>query len=60
MAKLNLMKLSNLIPGLGTHEEAPAKPIEVEWQLRPSVRACLLWDKRLNFDDGGVCDRRPR
>ncbi|HEX8896303.1 MAG TPA: hypothetical protein VF783_23490 [Terriglobales bacterium] len=27
-AKLNIMKLSNFIPGLRTHEGAPAKPID--------------------------------
>lgn len=51
MAKLNIMKLSNFIPGLRTHEGAPAKPIDVELQLRRSVLACLLWESQF-YEDG--------
>ena len=51
MAKLNIMKLSNFIPGLHTHEGAPAEPIDVELQLRRSVLACLLWESQF-YEDG--------
>jgi len=51
MAKLNIMKLSNLITGLRTHEGAPAKRIAVELQLRRSVLACLLWESQF-YEDG--------
>ena len=51
MAKVNIMKLSNFIPGLRTHEGAPAKPIDVELQLRRSVLACLLWESQF-YEDG--------
>jgi hypothetical protein len=51
MAKLNIMKLSSLIPGLRTFESGPAKPIGTELQLRRSVLACLLWESQF-YEDG--------
>jgi hypothetical protein len=51
MAKLNIMKLSNLISVARTHEGAPAKHISVELQLRRSVLACLLWENQF-YEDG--------
>ena len=51
MAKLNIMKLSNFIPGPRTHERATAKVIDVELQLRRSVLACLLWESQF-YEDG--------
>jgi hypothetical protein len=51
MARLNILELSKLIPGLRTHEGAPAKHISVELQLRRSVLACLLWESQF-YEDG--------
>ena len=51
MARLNILKLSNLIPGFRTHEGAPAKRVSVELQLRRSVLACLLWENQF-YEDG--------
>jgi 60 kDa SS-A/Ro ribonucleoprotein len=51
MARLNLMKLSNLIAPR-THEGAPASNISVELQLRRSVLACMLWESQ--FYESGV------
>jgi hypothetical protein len=36
MARLNVMKLSNLMPGPRTHEGAPARRITPEQELRRS------------------------
>ena len=51
MAQLNIMKLSNLMPGPRTHEGVPAQPITPEQELRRSVMACLLWEKQF-YEDG--------
>jgi 60 kDa SS-A/Ro ribonucleoprotein len=51
MARLNIMKLSNLMPGPRTHEGAPARRITPEQELRRSVMACLLWEKQF-YEDG--------
>lgn len=50
MARLNLMKLSNLIAPV-THEGAPARHVSPELQLRRSVLACLLWEDQF-YEDG--------
>src|SRR6185369_8285181 len=50
MARLNIMKLSNLI-GPRTHEGATAKTVSAELQLRRSVLACLLWENQF-YEDG--------
>jgi 60 kDa SS-A/Ro ribonucleoprotein len=51
MAKLNIMKLSNLIPSPRTHEGGPARHISPELQLRRSVLACLLWESQF-YEEG--------
>jgi hypothetical protein len=51
MARLNLMKLSNLLPGPRTHEGAPARHITSEQELRRSLMACLLWESQF-YEDG--------
>jgi 60 kDa SS-A/Ro ribonucleoprotein len=51
MARLNIMKLSNLIPGFRTHEGGPARHISPELQLRRSVLACLLWESQF-YEEG--------
>ena len=51
MARLNIMKLSQLIPGFRTHEGAPARHISPELQLRRSVLACLLWESQF-YEEG--------
>ncbi len=51
MARLNLMKLSNLWPGRRTHEGAPARHITSEQELRRSLMACLLWESQF-YEDG--------
>src|SRR6516162_9545187 len=51
MARLNILELSKLIPGLRTHEGAPAKRISAELQLRRSVLACMLWEDQF-YEDG--------
>ena len=51
MARLNILKLSNLIPGLRTFEGARAKKISAELQLRRSVLACMLWEDQF-YEDG--------
>jgi 60 kDa SS-A/Ro ribonucleoprotein len=51
MARLNITKLSNLIPGFRTHEDAPARHISPELQLRRSVLACLLWESQF-YEEG--------
>jgi 60 kDa SS-A/Ro ribonucleoprotein len=48
MARLNLL---NLNFGLRTHENAPARNISTELQLRRSVLACLLWESQF-YEDG--------
>ena len=54
MARLNILKLSNLAPVFGarTHEGAPARAISPELQLRRSVLACMLWEDQ--FYESGV------
>ncbi len=51
MARLNIVELSKLIPGLRTFEGALAKKISAELQLRRSVLACLLWENQF-YEDG--------
>jgi hypothetical protein len=51
MAKLNVMKLSSLIPGFRTYEGGLAKQINAEMQLRRSMLACLLWESQF-YEDG--------
>ncbi len=51
MARLNIMKLSNLLPGPRTHEGAPARHISPEQELRRSLMACLLWESQF-YEDG--------
>jgi 60 kDa SS-A/Ro ribonucleoprotein len=51
VARLNVLKLSQLIPGFVTHEGAPARHISAELQLRRSVLACLLWENQF-YEDG--------
>jgi hypothetical protein len=48
MARLNTLKFSFA----RTHEDAPARHISQEMQLRRSVLACLLWESQ--FYEGGV------
>src|SRR5437868_3114757 len=48
MARLNTL---NLNFGARTHEDAPARSISPELQLRRSVLACLLWESRF-YEDG--------
>ena len=50
MAQLNMTKLA-LRAGLRTHEDAPARSVSPELQLRRSVLACLLWEKQF-YEDG--------
>ena len=50
MAKLNILKLSHLVP-VRTHEGAPAKAITPEQALRRSVLACMLWEDEF-YEDG--------
>ena len=52
MARLNIMKLSNLWSGPRTHEGAPARSVTPEQELRRSLMACLLWESQ--FYEGGV------
>jgi 60 kDa SS-A/Ro ribonucleoprotein len=54
MARLNILKLSNLAPvfGVRTHEGAPARVISPELQLRRAVLACTLWEEQ--FYESGV------
>jgi 60 kDa SS-A/Ro ribonucleoprotein len=54
MARLNILKLSNLAPvfGVRTHEGAPARVISPELQLRRAVLACMLWEEQ--FYESGV------
>jgi 60 kDa SS-A/Ro ribonucleoprotein len=56
MARLNVLKLSNLIPGMRTavprtHEGGPARHISPELELRRSVLACMLWEDQF-YEDG--------
>lgn len=51
MARLNVLKLSNLVPVARTHEGAPARHISAEQELRRSVMACLLWEDQF-YEDG--------
>ena len=51
MAKLNIMKLSQLVPGFRTYEGGPARHISPELQLRRSVLACLLWESQF-YEEG--------
>ncbi len=46
MARLNLLNLA-----ARTHEDAPARHISPELQLRRSVLACLLWESQF-YEDG--------
>jgi 60 kDa SS-A/Ro ribonucleoprotein len=48
MVRLNMM---NLGTALRTHEDAPARHISPEMQLRRSVLACLLWESQF-YEDG--------
>ncbi|HKW16175.1 MAG TPA: TROVE domain-containing protein [Terriglobales bacterium] len=48
MARLNTL---NLNFGPRTHEDAPARNISPELQLRRSVLACLLWESQF-YEDG--------
>jgi hypothetical protein len=48
MARLNLL---NLNFGPRTHEDAPARNISPELQLRRSMLACLLWESQF-YEDG--------
>ncbi len=50
MAKLNILKLSHLVP-VRTHEGAPAKAITPEQTLRRSVLACMLWEDEF-YEEG--------
>jgi len=50
MAKLNILKLSNLAP-VRTHEGGPAKAVTHEQALRRSVVACMLWEDEF-YEDG--------
>ena len=50
MAQLNMTKLAHRA-GLRTHEDAPARSVSPELQLRRSVLACLLWEKQF-YEDG--------
>jgi 60 kDa SS-A/Ro ribonucleoprotein len=50
MAKLNILKLSHLVP-VRTHEGAPAKAITPEQALRRSVLACMLWEDEF-YEEG--------
>jgi 60 kDa SS-A/Ro ribonucleoprotein len=50
MAKLNILKLSHLVP-VRTHEGGPAKAITPEQALRRSVLACLLWEDEF-YEEG--------
>lgn len=52
MARLNIMKLSNLLADPRTHEGASARHITPEQELRRSLMACLLWESQ--FYEGGV------
>jgi 60 kDa SS-A/Ro ribonucleoprotein len=54
MARLNML---NLNFGPRTHEDAPARHISPELQLRRSVLACLLWEKQF-YEDGVEIARR--
>ena len=51
MARLNIMNLSNLVPGPRTHEGAPARHITPEQELRRSLMACMLWESQF-YEDG--------
>jgi hypothetical protein len=48
MARINIM---NFASGLRTHENAPARHISNELQLRRSILACLLWEDQF-YEDG--------
>jgi 60 kDa SS-A/Ro ribonucleoprotein len=48
MARLNML---NLHFGARTHEDAPARSVSTELQLRRSVLACLLWETQF-YEDG--------
>jgi 60 kDa SS-A/Ro ribonucleoprotein len=50
MAKLNILKLSHLVP-VRTHEGGPAKAIAPEQALRRSVLACMLWEDEF-YEEG--------
>ena len=50
MAKLNILKLSHLVP-VRTHEGGPAKAITPEQALRRSVLACMLWEDEF-YEEG--------
>ena len=51
MARLNIQKLSELIPGFRTYEGAGARHTSPELQLRRSVLACLLWESQF-YEEG--------
>lgn len=48
-----MARLNTFNPNFGprTHEDAPARHISPELQLRRSVLACLLWEKQF-YEDG--------
>ena len=48
MARLNIF---NFVRGNRTHENAPARHISNELQLRRSVLACMLWENQF-YEDG--------
>jgi 60 kDa SS-A/Ro ribonucleoprotein len=58
MAKLNILKLSHLVP-VRTHEGGPAKAITPEQALRRSVLACMLWEDEF-YEDGAQIAARIR
>jgi 60 kDa SS-A/Ro ribonucleoprotein len=58
MAKLNILKLSHLVP-VWTHEGGPAKAIAPEQALRRSVLACMLWEDEF-YEDGAQIATRIR
>ncbi len=59
MARLNILKLSTLLPRVRTHEGAPARLISAEAQLRRAVLACLLWEDQF-YEDGVAIAARIR
>jgi 60 kDa SS-A/Ro ribonucleoprotein len=56
MAKLNT-KSKVKVTGLTTHEGAPAKVINAEFQLRRSVMAGLLWENEFYEDGKSIAQR---
>jgi 60 kDa SS-A/Ro ribonucleoprotein len=58
MAKLNILKLSHLVP-VRTYEGAPAKTISPELALRRSVMSCMLWEDEF-YENGQTIAARIR